>query len=260
MRLLDWAFASGLEEHGFKDERLIDALVHERDLATAQKKKRTWGLNLFGYFADSFDRGQIELMVYQSLLLSEVPIAVVRIPDLSANTLKLQIDDSYSHREISFTRTANNILNVFIIGPENIESFFSTYPNKKFRSHYNLAVVLWDWSSMPVSLQEKLLDFTEIWTLSDFTSNALRELREWSGHTLTSMKFLSGSVFSDISPEPPATQETDGVAVLLQSVGISPGAFIFLTILNTYCEDRDNLLGSASAFQKARTPPLATPF
>jgi len=250
-KLVTWAFANGLQEHGLSDEKLINALRDKKEIVLAHKRKRAWGLNLFGYFSDPFERGKIELMVYRSLVSSEVPTSIVQVPDRTTNSLHSNIDIYSFQQGIPFQRDANNILNFFILGPENLESFFNNYPNKKFRTHYNLALVMWDWNVIPASYVEKLAQFTEIWTLSDFTSNALRESRGWSGNTITSMKFLSRNALPHILPEVPVADRLDGAESLLQKRGIPSSAFIFLTLIDSYCEDKDNLIGATSAFMKA---------
>jgi hypothetical protein len=250
--LLTWAYGNGLREHGL--EAVVEEDLRGAQSLLAKNPKRPWGLNLFGQFSTPFERGAIELMIHRCITTSSVPQTVVKMPDiLLTNSLQPQTKTGgfdFQH-DLDFTRMADNVLNIFILGPENLETFFETYPRNKFRSHYNLGIFLWDWSSVPASYSRVLAQFTEIWTLSDFTSSALQQSAEWSGNSITSMQFLSGKALAQILPEPSTAEKTEGVASLLERLHIPQDAFVFATILDSYCEDRDNLVGSVAAFFKA---------
>ncbi len=258
--VFSWFFQYGIVEFQLhvSENRYTQALRERGEVALSHtkngKKKRKWGINLFGYFLTPFDRGGIELMIHRSFALSKANLGIVQVPDRWINSLQSHTATSYSFKQgMPFTRKANDILNVFIIGPENIDSFFDIYPERKFWTHYNLAIILWDWSSMPFSFAQILSQFTEIWTLSDFTADAIRKSRGWSGEFLISMKFSSSrSAAGSIAvPDLSSTKQAVALEELFISYEIPTDAFLYLTIIDKYCEDRDNLIGSVTAFVKA---------
>jgi len=146
----------------------IDLLRHWHDIgskADLLAADTLNGVNLFGYLDESFGIAQNAHAIAEALQTAAIPCE-----HYTVNSAGTGASDSTYNPD----KTPRYQTNIVCINPDNIETLFLHYPYRKFfQNKRNIAVWLWEMSSLSEQFKSFAGFFDEIWTPSHFCQDTM---------------------------------------------------------------------------------------
>lgn len=238
-----WAASSGFKEHQ------LEALAgrYRAALRVQQAKHRaatlTMGASVVGWLRAVFGVAESSRMVYRALGAAGVAVAGTLLSHTTVHT--------HPDRSIPVTRDAPFKFNIFVANADNTPGILADYPALEWRRHYNIGYWAWELEEFPAFWLEHLASFDEIWTPSDFVTDAIAAATakrdgEGGGAAAAGPRVLTMPFGLNLNAAPPAGRA---------SFGLPADALVFLVAFDLRsCFDRKNPMAALRAFMQAFGP------
>ncbi len=130
---------------------------------------RNYGVNVIGHIRGDFGLGESCRIVASEVKNSGIPYSIINIPHIPKAS---ETNTDWIHEEGNDYPYA---VNLFHINPMELVSSIKSIPKEKISGHYNIAFWLWEMPEFPPEWDFIIEPFDEIWTPSEFVSEAIRK-------------------------------------------------------------------------------------
>jgi glycosyltransferase involved in cell wall biosynthesis len=127
------------------------------------------GINLIGAIRNKTGLGESCRLVAKALRQSHIELTAYNYTQLSNTRQDDDSCDNFVGEELFYN------INIVHIQPHEIPIAYSELGKKTFDKHYNIAFWLWELEKFPSEYKKCSELFDEIWTPSQFVSNAIRQ-------------------------------------------------------------------------------------
>jgi len=129
----------------------------------------TRGVNIFGHIRGDFGLGESCRLLASAVKASGVPYAIINVPHIPAAS------ETNTDWILEETHDQPYGINLIHINPMELVSSIKDIPKEVWSQHYNIAFWLWELPEFPPEWDYLIDIFDEIWTPSDFVSDAIRK-------------------------------------------------------------------------------------
>lgn len=187
------------------------------------------GINLIAPITHDTGLGQSSRLVAKEIEASGI---LFGIKNFSVSRNVSSTDRTFEHK---LSDTLEYGVNLIHINMHEFEKSIYELGKESFDHHYNIAFWLWEMEEFPTEWIPMIRHLDEIWTPSEFTSNAIRKV--------TKKKVVTIPYH--------VTAETDP-SVTRKLLGLPEDAFLFLMMFDkNSVSERKNPMGVINAFKKA---------
>ena len=127
------------------------------------------GVNLCGFIKGDFGLGESIRILARILEHTKIPYTVIEVQDLGLHTFtNTEFENKISNEFIYNT-------NIFAYNPDFFEESVKGFDKSVFHSRHNIGYWAWEMPEFPPGWENAFPYFKEIWTLSDFTRQAIMQ-------------------------------------------------------------------------------------
>lgn len=133
------------------------------------KEKLPFGVNLCGFIKGDFGLGESARIMARILTAAEIPFGIV---DFEGS-----VSHSYTNEEFDFkiTNKFDYSINIFDINGDGLSLFMKTVAGEVRENRYNIGYWAWELPEFPPNWLDGFQYVDEVWTCSDFASDAIRQ-------------------------------------------------------------------------------------
>ncbi|MBC5648197.1 glycosyltransferase family 4 protein [Christensenella tenuis] len=212
-----------------RDRSLRKRFSIRRGAQTMPEAQYPFGVNLCGFIKGDFGLGESSRILARILQHANIPYTVIEVQDSGLHTFtNTEFADKISNKFIYDT-------NIFAYNPDCFEESVREFDKSVFEGRRNIGYWAWEMPEFPAEWAGAFPYFDEIWTCSDFTTQAIGQNSPIPVHTV---------------PYAIHPQKDDNLT--RQDFGLPEDQFIFLMTYDTRSiSERKNPLAAIRAFSKA---------